>query len=135
MKISGKKFSKFLTDILAKMSQNIFAYLSISEHSASFFSFLDKKNTYGQGVLPPPPYTDWSVTYRRVFFLRLPLHGTIAYTYMFLFFQLKIKQFRVVSAKLLILLFLFFWFYGPGVEVVGGGGYVNHHEIAFFVWA
>ena len=33
---------KFLTDTLAKMSQNIFVYFSVSEHSASF----SEKNTY-----------------------------------------------------------------------------------------
>ena len=35
MKTSGK-MSKFLTDTLAKISQNMSAYFSVSEHSASF---------------------------------------------------------------------------------------------------
>ena len=54
MKISGK-ISKFLTDTLAKMSQHILAYFSVSEHSASF----SEKKTYfgyGQGFAPPPVY-------------------------------------------------------------------------------
>ena len=42
----------FLTATLAKMSQNIFAYFSVLEHSASF-SLFEKKKTYfgcGHGV-------------------------------------------------------------------------------------
>ena len=53
MKISGKKF---LTDTLAKMSQNISAYFSISEHFASLSLFQKKTHIYfgyGQGVCPP----------------------------------------------------------------------------------
>ena len=46
----------FLTDTLAKMSLNIFAYFSIPEHSASFSYFSEK--TYilvtARGVCPPP---------------------------------------------------------------------------------
>ena len=48
--------SKFLTDTLAKVSQNIFAYCSILEYSA-FFSLFQKKNTYfgyGHGGSPSP---------------------------------------------------------------------------------
>ena len=46
----------FLTDTLAKMSQNIFAYFSISEHSASFSHFQKKKLFWLRpGGLPPPP--------------------------------------------------------------------------------
>ena len=40
MKISGKML--ILTDTLEKMSQNSFAYFSISEHSASFTHFQKK---------------------------------------------------------------------------------------------
>ena len=51
-RISGK----FITDTLAKISQNIFAYFSISEHSAS--SSLFQKNTpilvWARGFAPPP---------------------------------------------------------------------------------
>ena len=54
MKISGKKF---LTDTLAKMSQNISAYFSISEHFASL-SLFQKKHTFilvtARGFAPPP---------------------------------------------------------------------------------
>ena len=62
MKISGK-MSKFLTD--KKKAQNIVAYFSISEHSVFFFSLFQKINLYWlqSGGLPPPPYTDWSVSY------------------------------------------------------------------------
>ena len=43
MKISGKK--RFLMDTLTKMSQNIFAYFSASQHSAYFSpSRRNKKN-------------------------------------------------------------------------------------------
>ena len=52
----------FLTDTLAKMSQNIIAYFSISEHSASFF-FRKKLFWLRPGGLPHPPFTDWSVTF------------------------------------------------------------------------
>ena len=38
MKILGK-FQKFLTNTLAKMPQNIFAYFSASEYSESFSLF------------------------------------------------------------------------------------------------
>ena len=42
-KILYEKFGKkFFTDTVAKMSQNIFAYFSISEHSASFLFFRKK---------------------------------------------------------------------------------------------
>ena len=55
MKISGKMY-KFLTDTLANMSQNIFAYFSISEHSASFYLFQKKHRFWlWPGGLPPPP--------------------------------------------------------------------------------
>ena len=33
----------FLMDTLAKMSQNMFAYSIVSEHSKHFFLFLEKK--------------------------------------------------------------------------------------------
>ena len=62
MKISGK----FITDTLAKISQNIFAYFSISEHSASSSLFQKKIHLFwfGPGGLPPPPFKDcWPVTY------------------------------------------------------------------------
>ena len=48
------KISKVLTESPAKISQNIFAYFSVSEHSAPF---LFEKKTYfgcGKGVAPPP---------------------------------------------------------------------------------
>ena len=35
--------SKFLSDTLAKISQNIFAYSKVSEHSKHFFYMLRKK--------------------------------------------------------------------------------------------
>ena len=56
MKISGKMF---LTDTRAKMSQNIFAYFSISEHSASFL-FLREKLFW---LTPSPPFTDRSIIF------------------------------------------------------------------------
>jgi len=49
--------SKFLTGTLAKISQNIFAYFSISEHSASI-SLLQKKKRIlvtARGFATPPP--------------------------------------------------------------------------------
>ena len=64
MKLSEKMF---LTDTLAKISQNIFAYISISEHSSSFSLFQKKTPilvTARGFPRPPPPFTDWSVNYR-----------------------------------------------------------------------
>ena len=57
MKISGEIF-KFITDTLAKMSQNIFAYFSISEHSAYFSLFQNKTPILvtARGFAPPPVY-------------------------------------------------------------------------------
>ena len=55
-KILSIFYEKFLTDTFAKMLQNIFAYFSVSEHSAPFLFF--RKNTYfgyGQGFPTPPP--------------------------------------------------------------------------------
>ena len=71
MKISGK-MSKFLTDTLSKMSQNILAYFSISEHFASFSLFQKRKPIFGysQGVCPPPVY---ELVRSLKIFLRLPL--------------------------------------------------------------
>ena len=63
-----KEKYKFLTDFLAKMSQNIFAYLSISEHSASFSLFEKQPILVADlGLTPPPVYGPV-----RNFFLRLP---------------------------------------------------------------
>ena len=42
---------------LAKISQNIFAYFSISEHSASFLFFRKKPILVNSRGLPPPPYS------------------------------------------------------------------------------
>ena len=59
-----KKFScekYLLTDTLAKMSQYIFAYFSISEHTAFFLYFRKKNFWLRPGVPPPPPITDWSI--------------------------------------------------------------------------
>ena len=67
MKILGKMFLKFLTDTLEKMSQNIFAYFSVSDHSA-YFSLLKTFIGFGQGV-SPPPFTVRSGTF---FILNLP---------------------------------------------------------------
>ena len=53
----------FLKDTLAKMSQNIFAYFSISDHSASFSLFQKKTPILGMARGSPPPFTDWSVTF------------------------------------------------------------------------
>ena len=42
------------------MSQNIFAYFSVSERSAYFFNLFHKKNTYfgyGQEFCPPPSFS------------------------------------------------------------------------------
>ena len=44
-------YVKFLTDTLAKMSENNFSYFSISEHSVSFL----RKTIYVGGFLHPPP--------------------------------------------------------------------------------
>ena len=46
---------KFLTATLLKMSQNIFAYFSISEHSAFFSSLFQEKTFFGYGQGFPPP--------------------------------------------------------------------------------
>ena len=46
----------------AKMSRNIFAYFSVSEHSASF-SLLYINIPILVAALGPPPFTDCSVTY------------------------------------------------------------------------
>jgi len=54
------KIIKFLT--LAKMSQNIFAYFSVSEHSASFLR---------PGGSPPPP-SRLRTDPQKIVFLRLP---------------------------------------------------------------
>ena len=71
-KISGK-MSKFLTDTLAKMAQHIFAYFSVSEHSASF-SLLQQKHLFWlRPGVPPPLFTDWVIG----FFLCLPLASAI----------------------------------------------------------
>ena len=40
---------KFLSDTLPKMSQNIFAYFSVSEYSASFSLFKKKKKLFWPG--------------------------------------------------------------------------------------
>ena len=60
MKISGKMF---LTDT------PFFAYFSVLENSASFSLFKKKKNYIGcgQGLTPPPLFTDLSVTNRFFF--------------------------------------------------------------------
>ena len=48
---------RFLADTLAKISQNVFAYFSISAHSASFSLFQKKKTILvtGEGFPPPRP--------------------------------------------------------------------------------
>ena len=48
-----RKIVNFFTDILAKKSQNIFAYSFVSEHSKLFF--IIRKNFSGGGVGRPPP--------------------------------------------------------------------------------
>ena len=61
-----------LTDTLGKMSQNIFAYSFVSEHSKHFF-YLKKKLAFlsVEGVDPPPTprlrLADASAKYTRVF--------------------------------------------------------------------
>ena len=61
----------FLTETIAKMSQNIFAYFSVAEHSASFSLFKKKKKPILVAARGPPPlFTDRSVT--NMCFLRLP---------------------------------------------------------------
>ena len=75
MKILGK-MSNFLTRALAKMSQNIFAYFSVLEHCTSFLLFHKKKHLFWLrpwGLLPLPPFTDWSITYSFLFFIFIPL--------------------------------------------------------------
>ena len=68
-KISGK-ISKVLTDTLVKISQNIFSYFSVSEHSASFSLYKNKNNLVAdRGLTPPLQSTDQSATN---IFLRLP---------------------------------------------------------------
>ena len=65
------------------MSQNIFAYFSISEHSA-YFSLFQKKTPIlvtARGFAPPPPFTDWSVTYIHSF---IHLFQYILYTFVHL---------------------------------------------------
>ena len=59
----------FLTDTLSKMSQNIFAYFSISEHFASFSLFQKRTPIFGYS-LPPPVY---ELVRNLKIFLRLPL--------------------------------------------------------------
>ena len=59
-----KKMSKVLTDTLAKLSQNIFAYFSVSEHSASFSLHKTKPILVADRGLTPPPLTDKSATNR-----------------------------------------------------------------------
>ena len=51
----------FLTDTLAKMPQNIFAYYSVSEYSASFSLFEKKIFWLRPGDSPPPPFMERSV--------------------------------------------------------------------------
>ena len=71
MKISGN-ISK-LTDILTKMSPNMFAYFSASENSASFSLFIKKKPILvtARGLAPFRNY---------LVFLRLPLAQTTIFT-------------------------------------------------------
>ena len=49
--------AKFLTDTLAKMSQNIFAYSFVSEHSKHLFekNLVFFSRGWGGGSTPPPP--------------------------------------------------------------------------------
>ena len=58
-----------ISDILVKMSQNIFSYFSISEHSASFFFQKKTPILVTTRGFAPPPFTDWS----KLFFSRSPL--------------------------------------------------------------
>ena len=50
---------KFLTNTLAKMSQTIFAYAFVSEHSMYYFYFEKKIGLFsvGGGSTPPPPFS------------------------------------------------------------------------------
>ena len=44
-----KYCEQFLMDTLANISQNIFAYTFVSEHSKHFFLFREKKNFFSVG--------------------------------------------------------------------------------------
>ena len=58
------KEKMFLTDTLAKMSQNIFAYFPF-QNILHLFIFVRKKPiliTARGFAPPPPPFTDWFVT-------------------------------------------------------------------------
>ena len=60
MKIS-QKVSKVFNGYPFKNVTNMFAYFSITEHSASF----SEKNLFWlrPGGFPPPPFMDWSVIF------------------------------------------------------------------------
>ena len=100
-------FLVFLSDTLAKMPQNIFAYLSILDYSASF-SIFQKKQLLWLRPGGPPPFT--SVTYRCVFCWRLPLsiYQTPRFKLLiFLIFQLSIFLFLLSIFLFLLSIFLF----------------------------
>ena len=64
-----KNFKKFLTDTLAKMSQNIFAHFSFQ--NILFLFFLQKLFWLRTGGCPPPPpFTYRSVTFMFFFWKR-----------------------------------------------------------------
>ena len=67
--------SKFLTDTLAKISQNIYAYSFVSEHSKYFLLYLEKNLDFlaaGMGSIPPP-LADASAKNAIFYFLRSSL--------------------------------------------------------------
>ena len=58
-KYFNKKISKFLTDTLAKISQNIFTYPFVLEHSKHFFLFWAKKLSSISGGAQIPSFIFW----------------------------------------------------------------------------
>ena len=74
LKEKNRKYQKFLTDTLARISQNIFVYSFVSEHSKNVFYF-EKKTAFFSGgwstPSPPLPLADASPK-NESFFLRAP---------------------------------------------------------------
>ena len=54
-----RKYFEVFNNTLAKMSQNIFAYAFVSEHSMYYFYFEKKIGLFsvGGGSTPPPPFS------------------------------------------------------------------------------